>query len=138
MQVDKWVREQMLLTLEDKIDDSFVASKGYVEFFDSGGTALCSLEFDDMEIQSTGTDNAILLFKSTDGSDTLKGTVSVAGEVVSFKIKGTNDDPANDYVIIGTVGPLNSSADLQFNVTQWQNGTYVTIEDFSIELPNGS
>lgn len=142
MQTNKWVREQMLAVLSDKIDDSFSGGKGYVEFFDSAGTSICILEFDLMEIQATTTDNSVLRFRSIDGSYTLKGsaTESSVGGVTEFRIKGTVDDSplTEGNVIVGSVGNISSSADLKFNIVSWQPGTFVTIKDFSIIFPNGS
>ena len=139
MLVNKGPRQDMLETLKDKIDDSFVSSIGVLEFFNTLGTKICELSFKDMDIASTSSDNAILRFKSIDDSYILKGTATDSGIVSSFKIKGTDSEVGPDeYIVVGTIGSLASNADLKFNITSWQVGTYVTIENFDIVLLNGS
>lgn len=140
MIVNKGVRQDMLEnSLWDKIDDSFVGGKGKVEFFDNSGNDLCELEFDDMAIVSTGTDNAIMRLKSIDGSFTLKGTAHDPGTVSTFKILGTDPQIGPDeYILTGSIGTLTSSAELRFNIVNWVDGTYVTIGNFDIIIPNGS
>ena len=140
MQVIKQVRQDML---EDRLWVDIVAGftglplVGKVEFVDSGGVPLCELEFDDMEIVSNGTDNSIMRLKSIDGSYILKSTVHTAGTVSEFKIWGSNPHVIPQYILIGTVGTLTSSAELRFNIVNWVIGTFVSIENFDIIIPNG-
>ena len=139
MQVNKGPREDMLTTLKDKINDSFVAGVGVIEFFNTLDIGICELSFDDMDIITTASDNATLRFKCIDGSYVLKGTSTGTGTVSSFKIKGTDSiEGPDEYIITGTVGSLASNADLKYNITSWKVGTYVTITNFSIVLPNGT
>ena len=138
MRVIKEVRQDMLEnSLWVDIVAGFVAGVGMVEFVDSGGVALCELEFDDMEITSTGTGNAIMRLKSIDGSFTLKGSAHAAGTAYEFKIWGSNPSTVPQYILIGTIGTLTSSAELRFNITNWVSGTFVSIENFDIIIPNG-
>lgn len=138
MRVNKAVRQEMLsATLWDVLVGAFVGGKGKVEFFDSLGNDLCELEFDDLQMVSTATDRAIMRLKSIDGSLVLKGTAHDPGKVSSFKILG--DDPVSgvDYVLSGSVGTLTSSSEVRFNIVNWLDGTFVSIENFDIVIPNG-
>ena len=137
MIVNKTVRQAMLSeSLWLKITASFVASKGKVEFVDNSGDPVCDLYFDDMQIVSTGTGNAIMRLKSIDGSFILKGTAIDEKTVTTFKILGTGD-AINEYILVGSVGTLTSSAELRFNIVNWSVGTFVSIENFDIIIPNG-
>jgi len=142
MRVFKTVRQNMLeASLWVLIENSFdaITNIGIVEFFDSGGNPLCELSFDNYQIAPTATGNAILRFISIDGSYILKGTAHTSGIVSSFKIlgKSVTIPIPEDYIITGTVGNLASSADLRFNITDWSNTTFVTIENFDIIIPEG-
>jgi len=142
MRVFKTVRQNMLeASLWVLIENSFdaITNIGIVEFFNAAGTALCELSFDNYQIAPTATGNAILRFISIDGSYILKGTAHTSGIVSSFKIKGTDPlpVPVEDYIITGTVGNLTSSADLRFNITNWSDTTFITIENFDIIIPEG-
>ena len=140
MIVNKIVRQAML---EDSLWDNIVlgfdaiTSIGKVEFFDNGGIPLCDLEFDNMQIVSTGSDNAIMRLMSIDGSFVLKSSAYAAGTVSTFKIFGKIPTLALDYILVGTVGTLTSSAELRFNIVNWVIGTFISIENFDIIIPNG-
>ena len=141
MRFEKTVRQAML---EDSLWPNIVSgfsgapSVGKVEFFDNSGILLCELDFNDKEIVSTGTDKAILRLKSIDGSFILKGASIAAGTVTTFKIYG-NDYSALGlgYILVGSVGTLTSSEDLRFNVVNWLDGTFISIENFDIIISNG-
>ena len=135
MRVEKTIRQAMLNdVLWEEIKKGFVLSIGKIEFFDSDDVSLCELSFDDMEIVSTGTDDAIMRLKSIDESFTLKGTAHTIGVVSKFKILGDS----SEYILTGSVGTLTSSSELKFNKTSWSNGTFISIENFDIKILNGA
>ncbi len=143
MRVDKKIRDAMLVTLGDIIEAAFgeaaPTDRNKVEFFDLAGDLLCELEFDSVDPISTGADKAIVRLKSIDGSYILKGTASGAGlpgTVDSYKILCKVGSDV-DYYLTGSVGTLTSSAELRFNIVSWVEGTFISIENFDIIIPNG-
>ena len=142
MQVNRGPRLDMLSSLRDNIVAAFTEAlpndSGLIEFFDLDGDNLCNLAFKEIEkVESSS--NATYRFVSIDDSYTLKGVSIDSGTVSSFKIRGyDSDESGNEYIVVGTVGSLASNADLKFNITTWQVGTYITIENFDFILPSGS
>jgi hypothetical protein len=117
----------------DVLKDSLLASgvDRRISFYDNSGELLGDVVFTDIEDRSIG-DGVIMYTFVYYGNTVLSFTPQKFGTVSSFKIMGVDpDDSAVKNVVIGTVGPLSSSADIRMNRVNWVPGNIITFNKFS-------
>jgi len=107
----------------------------YIEFQDIDSVVLCRLLYETVEESSGLGEEAAYVFKSSDGTEVLRGIVDIAGgEVAKFIITGDVGD-----TISGSVGSMSSNSDIKFNMINWTlNMTSITIASLKLILPQGS
>jgi hypothetical protein len=130
MRVDIDIRASMISVLGD--DLQHVTSPKEIKFFEET-TEICSIPYEGLTLLTIG-EKASLKFKAPDDSFILRGAAAATGDVDNFIIYGQ----ASNETVTGTVGGLTSSADLKFSRTNWEIGTFITIQDLVISLPQGS
>ena len=138
MKTSLLLREKMLEAVSVSLETPAIAPSPtwnrYIEFQDAINVVLCRLRYETVELSSGIGEDALYVFKSSDGTETLRGIVDIAsGEVAKFIITGASGD-----TISGSVGS-DSSNDIRFNMTDWTlDVTSITISRLRLVLPQGT
>lgn len=134
MRVDNQTISDMFDVLHDKIVDAGAPQN--IEFYNVTGDLLCEVPFEDIV-----EDSSILgefYFEDPFGSRIIRGIVDnlqTDMTATNFEIK---DDGTIGVVVSGSVGLLNSGADITFNAVEWSLGQVVIISSLKIYFPTES
>ncbi len=130
MQFEINLRKDML----EVVKTSILAGDKKIYFKNDAGDTLSEISFDDANVITGVGEKAVLRLEFVDGTNILRGSASVAGEVSNFEIQTTG--PLT--VVSGSVGFLGSLADIKFNKVAWSVGTSITLTNFDIVIPSGA
>jgi len=142
MKINKIIREEMLETLKDLILEADGNDADAMKIiFSNGSTDLCEVGFKDIILYTLSSSSARYRFQASDDSYLLRSVADSDGTVSEFRIIGRNNPgttPATyGTIITGTVGNLITSADITFNMINWVDGTFISIENLDFTLPDG-
>lgn len=133
MWTNNTIRIKMLEVVKTALEDA--AADQTIVFKDSADVILAKMLF--KELDRFGSEIKFI-FKGLDDTTTLKAVVLANGTVAKFEIEGKIPDDGTEIALRGTVGSLNSNADLRFNRREWATGGNITFNKLTISLKQGT
>ena len=133
MWTNNTIRIKMLEVVKTALEDA--AADQTIVFKDSADVILAEMLF--KELNRFGSEIKFI-FKGLDDTTTLKAVVLANGTVAKFEIEGKIPDDGTEIALRGTVGSLNSNADLRFNRREWATGGNIIFNKLTISLKQGT
>lgn len=101
-----------------------------IRFFTVTDVAICDIDFDDIEEESTALGN--FYFRDPNDSKVIRGVVTADGVAHHFEIY---DSTATNVIMSGDVSLLNSGGDITFNSLDWKQNEVAIISSLRIYFP---
>lgn len=130
MRVDGDTIIDMFDVLHDKIVEG--GAPKILRCMDVSSNVLCDIDFDDITVDPSVPSD--YYFRDPVDSTVIRGIVNAAGTATQFEIR----DGSSNQIITGSIGLVNSGADIELNAVDWQVAQVVVLSSLKIVFPTES